>query len=101
MSLMTVVVIAACVLLAILVALKVFVADTRKRDILGGLVRSSQATAKLLRVVILRHADEDAGLKQELLTALAEGKVLCDDCPLHHSAICGECGRYASGEGRA
>lgn len=100
MSVMTVVVIAACSVLAILVGLKVFVADTRKRDVLGGLMRSTQATARLLRVMILRSVDVDAPLKQELLTALAEEKVLCDDCPLRRSSLCEECGRFASGEGR-
>jgi len=100
MSLWTVLVIAAIGVLALLTVLKVFIVDRRKHEAFKGLQRVSHRTAELVRSLLVRHAEEDAGFRRELVSVLADSKMLCEDCPLRRSSICADCGRYASGEGR-
>jgi len=100
MSLWTVLVIAAIGLLALLTVLKVFIVDRRKHEAFKGLQRISHHTARLVRSLLIRHADEDVAFRRDLISAITDAKMLCDDCPLRRSSICSDCGRYASGEGR-
>jgi hypothetical protein len=100
MSVMAGLVIAAILVLALITALKVFVVDRRNHEAFGSLQRVTHATTKLVRSILIRHADEDAGFRAQLVKELADGQMLCADCPLRRSSICKDCGRFAAGDGR-
>ncbi len=100
MTVYTGLVITAIVLLGIITYLRVFVLDKRRQERFSGLERVSTSTAKLVRALMVRHADEDVQFRGALVKALSDSKMICADCPLRNSQMCQECGRYASGEGR-
>lgn len=53
-----------------------------------------------VRAIAFHHA-QDPALRTHLIASLAEANVLCAHCPLRNSDLCHDCGRFASGEGRA
>ncbi len=63
----------------------------------ASLVQDVRALSVIVQTMAFHSSDK--ALRKNLITALTESEVLCSHCPLLHSELCKECGRFASGEG--